>query len=58
MPKSDVLKYVFADGSWTAVRPSGTEPKIKIYLLANGKDKAELDSVLSAMQKSSDELIG
>lgn len=31
LPKSDVLKYIYDDGSWMAVRPSGTEPKIKIY---------------------------
>lgn len=31
LPRENVLKYVFSDGSWMAVRPSGTEPKIKIY---------------------------
>lgn len=31
LPKENVLKYTWADGSWMAVRPSGTEPKIKIY---------------------------
>ena len=31
LPKSDVLKFCFADGSWLAIRPSGTEPKIKVY---------------------------
>lgn len=31
LPQSNVLKYVLEDGSWIAVRPSGTEPKIKIY---------------------------
>ncbi|MBR3150337.1 MAG: phospho-sugar mutase [Eubacterium sp.] len=31
LPKENVLKYVFNDGSWMAVRPSGTEPKIKVY---------------------------
>ena len=31
LPKSNVLKYIFDDGSWAAVRPSGTEPKIKFY---------------------------
>lgn len=31
LPKENVLKYIFNDGSWLAVRPSGTEPKIKIY---------------------------
>ena len=31
LPKENVLKYIFNDGSWMAVRPSGTEPKIKVY---------------------------
>lgn len=31
LPKENVLKYIWKDGSWTAVRPSGTEPKIKVY---------------------------
>ena len=31
LPKENVLKYIWADGSWMAVRPSGTEPKIKVY---------------------------
>lgn len=31
LPKENVLKYIFDDGSWMAVRPSGTEPKIKVY---------------------------
>ncbi|MTI68265.1 MAG: phospho-sugar mutase [Firmicutes bacterium] len=42
LPKSNVLKYEFEDGSWYALRPSGTEPKLKIYLSGNGesRDKA------------------
>ncbi len=31
LPKSNVLKYILEDGSWVAVRPSGTEPKLKFY---------------------------
>lgn len=31
LPKENVLKYIWKDGSWMAVRPSGTEPKIKVY---------------------------
>ena len=31
LPKENVLKYIWTDGSWLAVRPSGTEPKIKVY---------------------------
>lgn len=32
MPSSNVLKYKLVDGSWLAIRPSGTEPKIKFYV--------------------------
>ncbi|WMM25926.1 phospho-sugar mutase [Tissierella sp. MB52-C2] len=37
-PKSNVLKYYLDDGSWYAVRPSGTEPKIKLYIYSKDKD--------------------
>ncbi|QSO49662.1 phospho-sugar mutase [Alicyclobacillus mengziensis] len=39
LPQSDVLKYVFTNGSWLAVRPSGTEPKIKFYVGAKGDSR-------------------
>ena len=40
--RSDVLKYFLADGSWIAVRPSGTEPKCKIYYCIKGASKADV----------------
>ncbi|CEK35537.1 phosphoglucomutase,Phosphoglucomutase,phosphoglucomutase,Deoxyribose-phosphate aldolase,phosphoglucosamine mutase,Phosphoglucomutase/phosphomannomutase, alpha/beta/alpha domain I [[Clostridium] sordellii] len=43
LPKSDVLKFILEDESWIAVRPSGTEPKIKFYFGCNGKDKDMVD---------------
>lgn len=39
LPTSDVMKYILEDGSWIAVRPSGTEPKIKIYYSIKATDK-------------------
>lgn len=39
--ESDVLKYYMDDGSWYAIRPSGTEPKIKLYIYTKGKSKEE-----------------
>jgi len=39
LPKENVLKYVWSDGSWMAVRPSGTEPKIKVYYSVVDKDR-------------------
>ena len=46
LPKSDVLKCFFTDGSWYAIRPSGTEPKIKIYMSLLGKTRAEAEEKL------------
>ncbi|MBQ6148034.1 MAG: phospho-sugar mutase [Oscillospiraceae bacterium] len=43
LPKSNVLKYILEDGSWVAVRPSGTEPKIKFYYSV--KAKTEMDAI-------------
>jgi phosphoglucomutase len=50
IPRSDVLKCIFSDGSWYAVRPSGTEPKIKIYMSLVGKGKAEAEEKLKKMK--------
>ena len=43
LPKSNVLKFILEDGSWFVVRPSGTEPKMKIYLsvVGNSLDNSE-----------------
>ncbi|MDO4778828.1 MAG: phospho-sugar mutase [Tissierellia bacterium] len=43
LPKSNVLKYIFDDGSWYVLRPSGTEPKIKLYIYSVGKGKEDGD---------------
>ncbi|MBR5320754.1 MAG: phospho-sugar mutase [Clostridia bacterium] len=40
LPKENVLKYTFTDGSWIAIRPSGTEPKLKVYYSMCGETKA------------------
>ena len=39
LPKADVLKYFFEDGSWVAIRPSGTEPQIKVYYSTKAETK-------------------
>ena len=41
---SNVLRYELADGTTILVRPSGTEPKIKVYILTQGKDATERDA--------------
>lgn len=51
LPKSNVLKYVFEDSSWIAVRPSGTEPKIKFYYSIKGENKFEAISRLEKFQQ-------
>ena len=52
LPASDVLKYILADGSWIAVRPSGTEPKIKIYYSIKGKDRKTVEEKLKYLQNT------
>lgn len=43
LPKSNVLKYILADDSWFVVRPSGTEPKMKVYLAVKGNSLEDAD---------------
>lgn len=43
LPKSNVLKFILEDGSWLVVRPSGTEPKMKVYLSVKGKSMEEAE---------------
>ncbi|EER73948.1 phosphoglucomutase/phosphomannomutase, alpha/beta/alpha domain II [Weissella paramesenteroides ATCC 33313] len=52
LPKANVLKYWLSDGSWVAVRPSGTEPKIKLYVGTNGTTQQIADDKLAAIQQS------
>ncbi|EGT3707514.1 phospho-sugar mutase [Clostridioides difficile] len=47
LPKSDVLKFLFEDGSWIAIRPSGTEPKIKFYFGANSDNQEDVEFKLN-----------
>ncbi|CKA82444.1 phospho-sugar mutase [Streptococcus pseudopneumoniae] len=49
-PPSDVLKYTLADGSWIAVRPSGTEPKIKFYIAVVGKTNEESQAKIANIE--------
>ena len=50
LPKADVLKFIFDDSSWIAIRPSGTEPKIKVYYSVKGESKDDAQRVLKARQ--------
>ena len=49
-PPSDVLKYTLANGSWIAVRPSGTEPKIKFYIAVVGDSNEDAQAKIAAIE--------
>ena len=49
-PPSDVLKYTLADGSWIAVRPSGTEPKIKFYIAVVGQSNEDSQAKIANIE--------
>jgi len=51
LPKEDVLKFILNDGSWIAIRPSGTEPKIKIYYSIKAADKNDAQNKLNSIKK-------
>ncbi len=55
---SNVLRYEMADGTSLIVRPSGTEPKVKVYILANGASKAECDGKVSEYAAWAESLSG
>ncbi|HHV98172.1 MAG TPA: phospho-sugar mutase [Clostridiaceae bacterium] len=52
LPKSDVLYYEMKDDSWFCVRPSGTEPKIKIYYGVHGSDKEQANKKLEKLKEA------
>ena len=55
LPVSDILYYILADSTWICVRPSGTEPKVKVYFGVSDKDAAaaeyKIKKVQAAMMK-------
>ena len=58
LPKSNVLEYRLENGSKLIVRPSGTEPKLKLYLSAKGKTREESQAVIQAFKNCANELLG
>lgn len=50
IPKSDVLKFIFDDKSWYAVRPSGTEPKIKLYIYTIDENLEKADKKIKDIE--------
>ena len=51
LPKSDVLKFILEDGSWIAIRPSGTEPKIKFYIGCKGNSIYEAENTINNRER-------
>nr|WP_234970282.1 phospho-sugar mutase [Marinitoga hydrogenitolerans] len=57
VPKSNVLRFFFDDGSWYAVRPSGTEPKLKIYIYSKDNEEEKSKEKLALMKEKIMEII-
>jgi phosphomannomutase len=51
-PPEDIIRYYLSDGSRVIVRPSGTEPKVKIYLDTSGETRADAESALAGLEKA------
>ena len=49
LPPENVLKFMLADGSWFCLRPSGTEPKIKVYFAVRGRSREEAESAIGRL---------
>lgn len=58
LPSSNVLAYALPDGNSAVVRPSGTEPKLKVYVTAVGKSKDEAAELTQKISKAIKECIG
>ncbi|MFZ7333043.1 phospho-sugar mutase [Streptococcus pluranimalium] len=56
-PPSDVLKYTLTDDSWFAVRPSGTEPKIKFYIATVGETLEEANQKVANIEKEINDFV-
>ncbi|MBE5785551.1 MAG: phospho-sugar mutase [Clostridiales bacterium] len=53
----DVLRFSLEGGAWICIRPSGTEPKLKLYIGANAPTEAEVDALLAQLMESADDII-
>ncbi|ONI47561.1 phosphoglucomutase [Candidatus Epulonipiscium fishelsonii] len=57
LPSSNVLKFILEDKSWFVVRPSGTEPKMKVYFSVRGKTREEAQNKVEQLKKDVQKLI-
>ncbi len=58
LPKENVLRFDFSDGSWAAARPSGTEPKLKLYFSVKGENKEQAEIRQQSIRNKLAEMIG
>lgn len=58
LPKSNVLEYRLENGSKLMVRPSGTEPKIKVYLSARAATKAQSEGIIEELKSAGKTVLG
>ena len=54
LPKSNVLRFTLSDGAWVTVRPSGTEPKLKLYIGAHAENDAAVQKKLNGLMNDMD----
>ena len=57
LPKSNVLKFLLEDGCSVVVRPSGTEPKLKLYISVSAPDKSGAEAVESAITECAEHFL-
>ena len=57
LPKANVLEYRLPGGSKVIIRPSGTEPKVKVYIMAKGENKAEAAEKVEALTAAAKEIV-
>ena len=57
LPKSDTLRWLLSDESWIVIRPSGTEPKLKLYIGARDKTKEQLSAKLAKLMQHVDAML-
>ncbi len=55
LPSSNMIRLLLEGGAWVVVRPSGTEPKLKLYIGANAQSEAEVDGLLSRLLRATDD---
>ncbi len=59
LPKENVLRFDFKDGSWAAARPSGTEPKLKLYFSVKGENRAQAEECQKVIRdKLAEKILG